>query len=233
MHCWIGSDCGVAFVAVPEWEKDSRLVKRVAELKKPKTLAQLKKDLDTVFNKFIRQRDSKEGYFICISCNEEKPISQMHAGHFYSAGQFSNVRHDEDNVNGQCNYCNTFLHGNLLNYREGLLKKIGPERFKVLEIRKHNFNKMGKFEVELLISEYKKKLHPWATERNKNNKTMKDKTYAYKMGYDCGLNGSTLTNCAFGIFSSQENTKEWERGKKDAEKIKAAQAQAKAPQFQK
>jgi len=45
----------------------------------------------------------------------------------------------------------------------------------------------------------------------------KDKEYAYKMGYDCGLNGSNLTNCAFNIFSSTENTKEWERGKKDAE----------------
>lgn len=48
----------------------------------------------------------------------------------------------------------------------------------------------------------------------------KNEDYAYKMGYDCGLNGSTLTNCAFGIFSSPENTKSWERGKKDAEQLK-------------
>lgn len=48
-----------------------------------------------------------------------------------------------------------------------------------------------------------------------------DKEYAYKMGYDCGLNGSTLTNCDFHIFSSPENTKEWERGKKEAEQIKS------------
>lgn len=48
----------------------------------------------------------------------------------------------------------------------------------------------------------------------------RDKEYAYKMGYDCGLNGATLTNCAFNIFSSPENTKEWERGKKEAEQIK-------------
>ncbi len=47
-----------------------------------------------------------------------------------------------------------------------------------------------------------------------------NKDYAYRMGYDCGLNGSNLTNCAFTIFSSPENTKEWERGKKDGEKAK-------------
>jgi hypothetical protein len=44
----------------------------------------------------------------------------------------------------------------------------------------------------------------------------RDKSYAYKMGYDCGKNGANTTNCHFSIFSSKENTKEWERGKKDA-----------------
>ncbi len=39
---------------------------------------------------------------------------------------------------------------------------------------------------------------------------------AYKMGYDCGLNGADEENCHFAIFSSPENTKEWERGKIDS-----------------
>lgn len=43
---------------------------------------------------------------------------------------------------------------------------------------------------------------------------------AYKHGYDCGLNGSNITNCDFSIFSTPENTKAWEQGKKDAEKGK-------------
>jgi len=46
------------------------------------------------------------------------------------------------------------------------------------------------------------------------------KSYAYKMGYDCGLNGANETNCNFGIFSTPENTKLWEEGKKDADKVK-------------
>ena len=82
----------------------------------------------------------------------------MHAGHFYAAGNFSAIRWDEDNVNGQCVKCNTFLHGNLLGYREGLLKKIGPERLERLEIRKHNKNLIGRFEIQILIDQYKRKM---------------------------------------------------------------------------
>lgn len=42
----------------------------------------------------------------------------------------------------------------------------------------------------------------------------------YDAGYDCGLNGSNTVNCHFGIFSTPEQTREWERGKADGEKAK-------------
>ncbi len=123
---------------------------------KQKTLSALKKELDRVFNKFIRQRDSKDGFFTCISSGKVLPVSQMNAGHFYSAGHHSALRWDEDNVHGQSIHDNCFLHGNLLGYREGLLKKIGPERLERLEIRKHNVSHYGRFELSLLIGKYKK-----------------------------------------------------------------------------
>ena len=44
-----------------------------------------------------------------------------------------------------------------------------------------------------------------------------EQTYAYRMGFDCGKNGANLSNCFFGIFDTEEHTKEWERGKADAE----------------
>ena len=44
----------------------------------------------------------------------------------------------------------------------------------------------------------------------------RDIEYAYKMGYDCGKNGATETNCHFAIFSSPENTAAWDRGERDA-----------------
>ncbi len=46
-----------------------------------------------------------------------------------------------------------------------------------------------------------------------------EKSVAYDMGLDCGLNGANTTNCHFSIFADKENTKEWERGKRDSENI--------------
>lgn len=47
-----------------------------------------------------------------------------------------------------------------------------------------------------------------------------DLDYAESMGYDAGKNGANQVNSHFAIFSSQEFTKAWERGKAraDAEK---------------
>lgn len=124
--------------------------------KKVKTLPELKKILDTHFNAFIRQRDQENGMFKCISCGEMKPTRLMHAGHYHSAGHNEATRWDEDNTNGQCVKCNTFLHGNLLGYQKGLLAKIGKQRLERLELRRHNKSKMFAFEVETLIKYYKK-----------------------------------------------------------------------------
>ena len=43
-----------------------------------------------------------------------------------------------------------------------------------------------------------------------------ERSEAYQMGHDCGLNGPNEKNCHFSIFSSRENTKEWERGKEQS-----------------
>lgn len=44
-----------------------------------------------------------------------------------------------------------------------------------------------------------------------------DEQAAYLAGYDCGKVGANTTNCAFGLFSSREKTRAWERGKADAD----------------
>jgi len=130
----------------------------IKTIPKKKSLQALKKDLDKVFNEYIRLRDQKNGMFKCVSCNTLKPISQMHAGHFYSAGHNSATRWDEDNVHGQCAHCNTFLHGNLLEYQKELIDKIGEKRFFELEVRRHNKSKMFAFEISILIIQYKDKI---------------------------------------------------------------------------
>ncbi len=48
----------------------------------------------------------------------------------------------------------------------------------------------------------------------------RSKDDAYKMGVDCALNSANTQNCHFSIFSSRENTKAWEDGKKFGEALK-------------
>lgn len=130
------------------------------KLPSEKSLSSLKKDLDKVFNEFIRKRDSVQfnKAFHCISCGEWKTIDQMNAGHYHAAGNNESVRWDERNVNGQCIQCNLHLHGNLLGYQKGMIKKYGQKVLDELEIKRFNLSKMHKFEVTLLIQQYKEKL---------------------------------------------------------------------------
>jgi hypothetical protein len=127
-----------------------------------KSVATLKKDLQKVFNTYIRLRDTLHDkgtpYFICISCRQPKGLDQMHAGHFWPVGGNEAVRFDEDNTHGQCEHCNTFKHGNLVQYTPNLIKKIGMVRFEKLSHRRLNRSKMMAFELELLIQTYKEKI---------------------------------------------------------------------------
>lgn len=50
---------------------------------------------------------------------------------------------------------------------------------------------------------------------------------AYKMGYDCEMNGANLENCHFTIFSSQANKRAWENGREQAKREKEKSAKEK------
>jgi len=136
-----------------------RKPKQVTKFPKEPTLSALKGKLQKVFNAYIRKRDTINGtFFICISCNKPKPLDQMNAGHYFAAGHNEAIRYDEANVNGQCIQCNKFLHGNQIEYTKGMLKRYGQKTIDLLEIRRHNLSKLTKFEVNILIDIYTKKL---------------------------------------------------------------------------
>lgn len=79
------------------------------------------------FNAYIRERDR---LLPCISCNRHHQ-GQWHAGHFRASTQ--PPRYNVFNVNGQCQPCNVSLSGNLLRYREGLIKKYGLVKVEEIE----------------------------------------------------------------------------------------------------
>ena len=67
------------------------------------------------------------------------------------------MRFNEDNVHIQCATCNNYLSGNLIEYRKGLIKKIGVDKVEALE----NFNQSNKMtisEIKEKISLYKEKI---------------------------------------------------------------------------
>lgn len=80
-------------------------------------------------NAWVRERDRD---VVCISCGRNHE-GQWHAGHYLSTGARPGLRFDPRNVWKQCQPCNTHLSGNLLNYRIGLIARIGLEAVEVLE----------------------------------------------------------------------------------------------------
>ena len=107
----------------------------------------------TVFNTYIRTRDKE---LPCVSCgkNNEK---QFHAGHYRSVGSCPELRFSELNVWRQCATCNTYLHGNLIEYRKELINRIGVDRVEWLEGAQPS-NKLMIPEIKSKIVEYKLKL---------------------------------------------------------------------------
>ncbi len=127
-------------------------------MKKERSYKTLKNELDRIFAKVIKKRDSDEDSFICISCGNPKPIDQFNAGHYFSRGELS-IRWDEKNVNGQCISCNKWKSGNIQGYEKGLIKKYGEGVIQELEIKKMQSKKYARFEMEILIQHYKSQLN--------------------------------------------------------------------------
>lgn len=117
------------------------------------TLQDYLKLAQQVFNKYIRERDKHE---VCISCLK-KP-KKANCGHYYSQGGHSNVRFDEFNCSVQCESCNSFLSGNLIEYGINLEKKIGKDEFIMLRERAYDTKKWTIEELKNLIKTYKDKI---------------------------------------------------------------------------
>lgn len=125
--------------------------------KKLISIPALKKKVQSHFNKFIRERDSHNGFFICIACGKKLPIEKMHAGHFYGTRNFNWLRFNEDNCHGECSQCNTFNHESLIGYTLNLPKRIGQARFEsLIEKSKERLPEFTRLELESLLLKYKK-----------------------------------------------------------------------------
>lgn len=108
--------------------------------KRDKKLSAWIAEAQAAVNAYIRERDK---YKPCISCGT-MTSPQWDAGHYRSRGSAGHLRFNVLNNWKQCNKCNRFLGGNIVEYRKGLILRIGESRVIDLE----NDNEPRKFDRE-------------------------------------------------------------------------------------
>lgn len=110
------------------------------------------KKAQIAFNAWIRERDKG---LPCISCGVADGVGKRNAGHYRPAGLHTALRFDPKNCHGQCERCNTSLSGNLIEYRKGLLKKIGIDEVEKLETN-YDKKRWTILELKEICQKYKK-----------------------------------------------------------------------------
>ena len=99
-----------------------------------KTRSEYMKDAQIAFNAYIRERDKGK---LCICC--ANPLSsgsvggEYDCGHYRSVGSAPHLRFDERNAHAQRKQCNRWGAGRAVDYRQGLIARIGKEAVEALE----------------------------------------------------------------------------------------------------
>ncbi len=117
---------------------------------KKESCAALKKKLDSVFSLYIRHRDAG----ICYTCGVQKMPSEMQCGHYVSRVK-TNLRWSEDNCHCQCYACNCMKHGDLITYRENLVKEYGLAFVENMEAMRFDTIKLTSEWYHGMIDHYK------------------------------------------------------------------------------
>lgn len=86
------------------------------------------------FNAYIRERDRLQ---LCICCGQPLTLDAIgggfDCGHYRSVGSAPHLRFHEDNAHAQRKQCNRYGAGRAVDYRLGLIRRIGLERVEALE----------------------------------------------------------------------------------------------------
>lgn len=139
MQCVCSGLCGLTLAAAKreQAETKARQASRKADRAKReslKTRSDWIKDAQKEFNKFIRTRDAGQPCICCGVHLERDAIGGgFDAGHYRSVGSAPHLRFDERNVHAQRKRCNRYGAGRAVDYRIGLIKRIGREAVESLE----------------------------------------------------------------------------------------------------
>jgi hypothetical protein len=130
------SACSVECAIQVSLNKRDKLVKAEDKLRreKLKSRSDWLKEAQTAFNAYVRQRDINQ---LCICCG--KPLTHdsvgggYDCGHYRSVGSAPHLRFHEDNAHAQTKQCNRYGAGRAVDYRIGLIARIGLQAVEALE----------------------------------------------------------------------------------------------------
>lgn len=150
-HKVCGPECAAVHAVSERQRLDAKQTRERREAMK--TRSDWLKDAQAAFNAFVRERDAA---LPCISCGRFHE-GAWDAGHYRSVGAQPALRFHEDNCHRQCVPCNQHKSGNAVEYRIGLLARIGRERVEFLE-QEHAPAKFTIEQAKLLRDTYRAKL---------------------------------------------------------------------------
>ena len=117
------------------------------KLEKLKTRSQWTKEAQIVFNAYIRLRDKEKPCICCgLPLGDNVVGGNFDCGHYRSVGSAPHLRFDERNANGQRKRCNRWGSGRAVDYRIGLIRRIGLDQVEALEAD----NEPRKYSIEEL-----------------------------------------------------------------------------------
>jgi len=127
--------CGLA-CAIADGKKTTAMqkakakkIERAEDKAKLKTRQDWQREAQAAINAYVRARDAA---LPCISCGRHHE-GQYHAGHYLARGSHPHLALVELNLAKQCAPCNTYLSGNQLKFRVGLIERIGLAAVETLE----------------------------------------------------------------------------------------------------
>ena len=130
--------------------------KRRQEASKPRS-AWLK-EAQAAFNAYIRKRDEN---LPCICCGKwsdsETRGGTWDCGHYRSTGSAPHLRFDERNAHRQLKQCNRYGSGRAVDYRIGLIARIGRRAVEALEAD-NTARKYTTDELRSIRDQYREKL---------------------------------------------------------------------------
>lgn len=148
--------CALELVSIAKNKKHKK--EKLEYRIKTKSISAWIKDAQFEVNAYVRLRDH---HLNCISCDRSPEDTHLrgsafHAGHYRGRGASPNLRFNLHNIRKQCAYCNEHLSGNVVEYRKGLIKRIGVDKVEAIEVN-NSYKKFDRHYCERIKKIFNKK----------------------------------------------------------------------------